>query len=208
MHRVADDHRTPDHVVVSYINCTAGVKALSDIICTSSNAVHLINQIPEDQPIIFAPDRNLGRYLIRETGREMVLIRADRDARAVADAIADFPEVDYVAYARSLGVSAVRVDSQADLEAGKMGIAPVAASEIPEGRGVMYYRSGKVLGAVWQNGQPTQKLFENQQATREAVVVDRNPADKTARRYLEHAARYMVQDVAAEWTGVEAMEGK
>lgn len=63
----------PDHVVVSYINCTAGVKALSDIICTSSNAAHIINQIPEDQPILFAPDRNLGRYLIRETGREMVL---------------------------------------------------------------------------------------------------------------------------------------
>ncbi len=63
----------PDHVVVSYINCTAGVKALSDVICTSSNAAHIINQIPEDQPILFAPDRNLGRYLIRETGREMVL---------------------------------------------------------------------------------------------------------------------------------------
>lgn len=63
----------PDHLVVSYINCTAGVKALSDIICTSSNAVHIINQIPEDQPIIFAPDRNLGRYLIRQTGRDMVV---------------------------------------------------------------------------------------------------------------------------------------
>jgi quinolinate synthase len=65
--------RYPLHVVVSYINCTAGVKALSDVICTSSNAAHIIRQIPEDQPIIFAPDRNLGRYLIRETGREMVL---------------------------------------------------------------------------------------------------------------------------------------
>ena len=63
----------PGHIVVSYINCTAGVKALSDIICTSSNAAHIIRQIPEDQPIIFAPDRNLGRYLIRETGRDMVL---------------------------------------------------------------------------------------------------------------------------------------
>lgn len=65
--------RYPDHIVVSYINCTAGVKALSDVICTSSNAAHLVRQIPEDQPIIFAPDRNLGRYLIRETGRDMVL---------------------------------------------------------------------------------------------------------------------------------------
>ncbi len=63
----------PGHIVVSYINCTAGVKALSDIICTSSNAKHLIDQIPEDQPIIFAPDRNLGRYLMKETGRDMVL---------------------------------------------------------------------------------------------------------------------------------------
>lgn len=63
----------PGHIVVSYINCTAGVKALSDIICTSSNAKHLIDQIPDDQPIIFAPDRNLGRYLMRETGRDMVL---------------------------------------------------------------------------------------------------------------------------------------
>ncbi len=63
----------PDHVVISYINCSAAVKALSDIICTSSNAEHIVRQIPEDQPIIFAPDRNLGRYLIRQTGREMVL---------------------------------------------------------------------------------------------------------------------------------------
>ncbi len=63
----------PDHVVVSYINCTAAVKALSDIICTSSNAEHLIRQIPVDRPIIFAPDKNLGRYLIRETGRDMLL---------------------------------------------------------------------------------------------------------------------------------------
>ena len=65
--------RHADHVVVSYINCTAAVKALSDIICTSSNAEHLIRQIPENQPVIFAPDRNLGRYLIKATGRQMLL---------------------------------------------------------------------------------------------------------------------------------------
>jgi quinolinate synthase len=65
------DH--PDHLVVSYINCTAEIKAMSDIICTSSNAVKIINQIPEDQPIIFAPDRNLGRYVIQQTGRDLVL---------------------------------------------------------------------------------------------------------------------------------------
>lgn len=63
----------PNHLVVSYINCTAEIKALSDIICTSSNAVKIVNQIPADQPIIFAPDRNLGRYVMEQTGREMVL---------------------------------------------------------------------------------------------------------------------------------------
>jgi quinolinate synthase len=59
--------------VISYINCSAGIKALSDIICTSSNAEHIIRQIPEDQPIIFAPDKNLGAYLSKVTGRKMVL---------------------------------------------------------------------------------------------------------------------------------------
>lgn len=63
----------PDHLVISYINCTAEIKAISDIICTSSNAVKIVNQIPLDQPIIFAPDRNLGRYVMQQTGREMVL---------------------------------------------------------------------------------------------------------------------------------------
>jgi quinolinate synthase len=63
----------PDHIVVSYINCSAAIKAMSDIICTSSNAVDLVRQIPEDQPIIFAPDRNLGRYVMAETGRDLVL---------------------------------------------------------------------------------------------------------------------------------------
>jgi len=65
--------RRPDHIVISYINCSAEIKALSDIICTSSNAEHILRQIPEDQPVIFAPDRNLGRYLMKETGRNMVL---------------------------------------------------------------------------------------------------------------------------------------
>ena len=63
----------PDHLVVSYINCSAEIKAMSDIICTSSNAVRIVNQIPEDQPIIFAPDRNLGRYVMEQTGRDLVL---------------------------------------------------------------------------------------------------------------------------------------
>jgi quinolinate synthase len=63
----------PDHLVISYINCSAEVKAMSDIICTSSNAVKILQQIPKEQPIIFAPDKNLGRYLIQQTGRDMLL---------------------------------------------------------------------------------------------------------------------------------------
>jgi len=63
----------PDHLAITYINCTAEVKALSDIICTSSSAETIINQIPADQPILFAPDRNLGRWLMKRTGREMLL---------------------------------------------------------------------------------------------------------------------------------------
>ncbi|MCC6399664.1 MAG: quinolinate synthase NadA [Flavobacteriales bacterium] len=63
----------PDHFVVSYINCSAEVKAMSDIICTSSNAVRVVNSIPTDRPIIFAPDRHLGAYVQRITGREMLL---------------------------------------------------------------------------------------------------------------------------------------
>lgn len=65
--------RHPGHIVISYVNCSAAIKAQSDIICTSSNAEHIIRQIPLDQPIIFAPDRNLGRYLEKVTGREMAL---------------------------------------------------------------------------------------------------------------------------------------
>lgn len=63
----------PDHILISYINCSAEVKAISDIICTSSNAVKIVNQIPPEQKIIFAPDRNLGRYVIKQSGRDMVL---------------------------------------------------------------------------------------------------------------------------------------
>ncbi len=63
----------PDHVVVSYINCSAGIKALSDVIVTSSNAKAIVESIPADQPIIFAPDKNLGAYLNKVTGRNMLL---------------------------------------------------------------------------------------------------------------------------------------
>jgi len=63
----------PGHIVISYINCTAEIKALSDIICTSSNAQKIIESLPPDQKIIFAPDKNLGAYLKKKTGRDMVL---------------------------------------------------------------------------------------------------------------------------------------
>ena len=63
----------PDHLVISYINCSAGIKALSDIICTSSNAQKIVESLPLNQLIIFAPDKNLGAYINKQTGRHMVL---------------------------------------------------------------------------------------------------------------------------------------
>ncbi len=63
----------PGAFVISYINCSAAVKAESDLICTSSNAKKMVESVPEDRQILFAPDRNLGKYLIKETGRDMVL---------------------------------------------------------------------------------------------------------------------------------------
>jgi quinolinate synthase len=69
--RFIDQH--PGHFVVSYINCSAAVKAMSDVIVTSSNAVKIVQQIPKDKPIIFAPDKHLGRFVMKQTGRDMVL---------------------------------------------------------------------------------------------------------------------------------------
>jgi quinolinate synthase len=63
----------PDHVVISYINCSAGIKALTDVICTSSNAKVIVESFPKDQKIIFAPDKNLGAWINKETGRDMLL---------------------------------------------------------------------------------------------------------------------------------------
>ena len=63
----------PDHIAVSYINCSAAVKALSDLICTSNNAVDLVKQLPADRPILFAPDQNLGRWVQRQSGRQLTL---------------------------------------------------------------------------------------------------------------------------------------
>lgn len=63
----------PDHIVITYVNCSAELKALSDIVCTSSNAVQIVDSLPKDQKIIFGPDKNLGKYVSKKTGRDMVL---------------------------------------------------------------------------------------------------------------------------------------
>lgn len=94
----------PDHVVVSYVNTTAAVKALSDWVCTSSNAHAVINAIPRDQPIIFAPDINLGRYLIAKTGRDMLLwqgaciVHETFNERHVLKLMAENPDAELIAH--------------------------------------------------------------------------------------------------------------
>lgn len=65
--------RYPDHLVITYVNCTAELKAMSDIVCTSSNAVQIVESLPKDQKIIFGPDKNLGAYVAKKTGRDLVL---------------------------------------------------------------------------------------------------------------------------------------
>lgn len=94
----------PDHVVVSYINTSAGVKALSDWICTSSNAVRVIEAIPEDRPIVFAPDRHLGRWVMKQTGRDMVLwpgfcvVHEQFSARRILELQEEHPDADVIAH--------------------------------------------------------------------------------------------------------------
>ena len=94
----------PNHVAITYINCTAAVKALSDIICTSSNAEKIINQIPEDQPILFSPDRNLGKYLSKKTGRDMLLwdgtciVHETFSERKIIDLQTEYPEAKLIAH--------------------------------------------------------------------------------------------------------------
>ena len=94
----------PDHLVISYINCSAAIKAMSDIICTSANAVAIINQIPKDQPIIFAPDRNLGRYVMEQTGRDLLLwdgaciVHEIFSERKLVDLKLNYPQADIIAH--------------------------------------------------------------------------------------------------------------
>lgn len=63
----------PDHMVITYVNCSAEIKSMTDIVCTSSNALKIVESIPEEKPIIFAPDKNLGKYIMKKTGRKMLL---------------------------------------------------------------------------------------------------------------------------------------
>ena len=125
----------PDHLVISYINCSAEIKAMSDIICTSSNAVQIVNQIPAEQPIIFAPDRNLGRYVMEQTGRELLLwqgsciVHETFSEKKIVQLQARHPEAEIVAHpeceppvlrhARYIGstTALLRYSQQSDSEA-------------------------------------------------------------------------------------------
>jgi quinolinate synthase len=94
----------PDHLVVSYINCTAGTKALSDIICTSSNAKRVVDSLPKDRPVLFAPDRNLGAYVAKQTGRKMDLwqgtciVHETFSERRLVDLMAKHPAARVIAH--------------------------------------------------------------------------------------------------------------
>lgn len=94
----------PDHEVVSYINCSAGVKALSSVICTSSNAVRVVESIPPQRKIVFAPDRHLGKWVMKQTGREMVLwpgfcvVHEQFTAKRIAALKAQYPASKLIAH--------------------------------------------------------------------------------------------------------------
>jgi len=94
----------PDHVVVSYINTTAAIKAMSDIICTSTNAVRVVESIPADKKIVFCPDRHLGRWVMKQTGREMVLwpgfcvVHEQFTARKLLRLKREWPEAELIAH--------------------------------------------------------------------------------------------------------------
>ena len=97
--------RNPDHVIVSYINTSVEVKAESDILCTSRNAVKIVNSIPAEKPILFLPDRNLGNYVKQQTGRENMkiwqgacIVHETFPVRRLLDAKAAFPSAEVVAH--------------------------------------------------------------------------------------------------------------
>lgn len=94
----------PDHLAVTYINCTAEVKALSDIICTSSSAERILRHIPKDIPVLFSPDKNLGHYVRRRTGREMLLwqgvctVHEQFSERRIATLREEWPDAEVIAH--------------------------------------------------------------------------------------------------------------
>lgn len=96
--------RYPDHQVVTYINCTAEIKALSDVIVTSSNAEMIVRSFPKDQPLIFAPDKNLGRYIMQKTDRDMVLwdgscmVHEIFSRRRILELMAQYPHAKVIAH--------------------------------------------------------------------------------------------------------------
>ncbi|MEB3234223.1 MAG: quinolinate synthase NadA [Cyanobacteriota bacterium] len=98
----------PDHIVVSYINCSAAIKAQSDLICTSSNAVDLVKQLPPDRPVLFAPDQNLGRWVAAQSGRELTLwpgsciVHESFSEQALLALKAEHPEAEVLAHPECL----------------------------------------------------------------------------------------------------------
>jgi len=106
----------PDHLAVTYINCTAEVKALSDIICTSSSAERILSRLPGDMPIIFAPDKNLGNYVRQKTGRNLLLwqgvctVHEQFSAQRIAALRAETPDAEVIAHPECEGVVLQQAD--------------------------------------------------------------------------------------------------
>ncbi len=96
--------RYPDHIAITYVNCTAELKALSDIVCTSSNAVQIVDSLPLDQKIIFGPDKNLGDYVRKKTGRDLVLwngacmVHEIFSQERIAQLRSEYPEAKFIAH--------------------------------------------------------------------------------------------------------------
>ncbi len=94
----------PDHIAITYVNCTAELKALTDIVCTSSNAVQIVDSLPLDQKIIFGPDRNLGDYVRKKTGRDLVLwngacmVHEIFSQERIDQLRSDYPEAKFIAH--------------------------------------------------------------------------------------------------------------
>ena len=94
----------PDHTVISYVKTTAEIKALTDIICTSTNALQIVNSLPKDEKIIFAPDRNLGSYIMSQTGREMLIwdgachVHEEFSLERILELKNDFPDAKIIAH--------------------------------------------------------------------------------------------------------------